>query len=684
MVYFIRIFEFFFSKLRAKLGLKPLDVNDGASSSTSAANAEDEEKKDEFVHKPAENISDKLYMEKLREKINMMKEKRRLHQKFSKVKGLGDSDSETEMEAESWVNRNRSTESDKKKAAERAKFLEELDAEFDVGDIVENELQIMKAKAYSEKDLKGLKVEHDRQTFTEGKSVVLTLKDADVLEESNDVLVNVNMVDDEKMKKNNEIKKKSKAYNPMEEDDELEDFDDVSKNVLSKYNEEIAGVKKKSFVIGGSAQVDKFKKQDERGEGLSLDLPALKVASEFYTEEEMVQFKKTKIRKVKKKKFRADDLLDMEQQTLKKASDLGSRSKGGKQPEPQIQIKVKKDTKEFSVNRFGRPDSPDILGPDEDLAGVIVEADEAELELQSMLNKTRKLRQKEELKSTGADKVLKSISTLSSTSSATSSAGTKGSIILNDTAEFCRALGDIPTYGQSGNRDEDVDELMDFEREIVEEKPQPMEEQTNKGSWNEVDLNNSKPTEVKVEDVTILEEEPDVSVGIAGALQLAMRKGYLDKESKKVFSAPRHSLLEAKAYTIEDKAILEDDRLNRRDRFTAGPVSDFKDKDGYRPDVKLEYIDDSGRMLCPKEAFRHLSHKFHGKGSGKNKTEKRMKKLQEETLMKQMSSTDTPLGTLSLLQQKQKQTQSAFVVLSGGNKSINWQVNFFMRLVELP
>lgn len=33
--------------------------------------------------------------------------------------------------------------------------------------------------------------------------------------------------------------------------------------------------------------------------------------------------------------------------------------------------------------------------------------------------------------------------------------------------------------------------------------------------------------------------------------------------------------------------------------------------------------------------------------------------------MKQMSSTDTPLGTLQMLQQKQKESQSAFVVLSG-------------------
>lgn len=59
-------------------------------------------------------------------------------------------------------------------------------------------------------------------------------------------------------------------------------------------------------------------------------------------------------------------------------------------------------------------------------------------------------------------------------------------------------------------------------------------------------------------------------------------------------------------------------------------MTDFKDKDGYHPEIRLEYVDESGRMLNPKEAFRQLSHRFHGKGSGKRKTEKRQKKVEEE------------------------------------------------------
>ena len=50
-------------------------------------------------------------------------------------------------------------------------------------------------KKYTEKSLRGLKVEHDADKFQEGKSVILTLKDADVLGQDQDTLVNVNVMD---------------------------------------------------------------------------------------------------------------------------------------------------------------------------------------------------------------------------------------------------------------------------------------------------------------------------------------------------------------------------------------------------------------------------------------------------------------------------------------------------------
>nr|XP_054108527.1 U4/U6.U5 tri-snRNP-associated protein 1-like [Callithrix jacchus] len=113
-----------------------------------------------------------------------------------------------------------------------------------------------------------------------------------------------------------------------------------------------------------------------------------------------------------------------------------------------------------------------------------------------------------------------------------------------------------------------------------------------------------------------------------------------------------------------------DDKYSRREEYR-GFTQDFKEKDGYKPDVKIEYVDETGRKLTPKEAFRQLSHRFHGKGSGKMKTERRMKKLDEEALLKKLSSSDTPLGTVALLQEKQKAQKTPYIVLSGSGKSMN-------------
>lgn len=75
----------------------------------------------------------------------------------------------------------------------------------------------------------------------------------------------------------------------------------------------------------------------------------------------------------------------------------------------------------------------------------------------------------------------------------------------------------------------------------------------------------------------------------------------------------------------------DDGRGKQRDRYS-GPLTEFKDKSNYTPGFKLDYVDEKGKLMNQKEAFRYLSHKFHGKGSGKNKIDKRMKKLEQESV----------------------------------------------------
>lgn len=88
----------------------------------------------------------------------------------------------------------------------------------------------------------------------------------------------------------------------------------------------------------------------------------------------------------------------------------------------------------------------------------------------------------------------------------------------------------------------------------------------------------------------------------------------------------------------------------------------------YRPDVNIVYYDEFGRTLTLKEAWKALSHKFHGKGSGKMKTEKRLKKIAEEKKKASMASGDTPLSMMNAFQQRQEKAGQAHFVLSVGNR----------------
>lgn len=64
--------------------------------------------------------------------------------------------------------------------------------------MVEEEKRDFHRNAYTAKDLRGLRVGHALKGFKDEASVILTLKDKDVLEEGDDILVNVNMVENER------------------------------------------------------------------------------------------------------------------------------------------------------------------------------------------------------------------------------------------------------------------------------------------------------------------------------------------------------------------------------------------------------------------------------------------------------------------------------------------------------
>lgn len=239
-------------------------------------------------------------------------------------------------------------------------MLDQLDEEFGIGDLVKEEVEIQRGTAYTEKDLRGLRVEHDivwetllvyfcfialiiiavslltsfnifQDTFEEGQTMILTLKDKDVLDDENDVLVNVNMKDDERYKKSIINKTKKPGYDAYDEDN-FDEYGLPKNTVLDKYDEEIEGEKKQSFALGVDdanelrlrrTEIVKHRLANKKLESLKLAEP--KLASEYYNDEELAKFRKTKkkVRKIRQKKMlKADDLVSESTDYLR---DLGSR-----------------------------------------------------------------------------------------------------------------------------------------------------------------------------------------------------------------------------------------------------------------------------------------------------------------------------------------------------------------------
>lgn len=132
----------------------------------------------------------------------------------------------------------------------------------------------------------------------------------------------MNIVDLERVERN--IKNKTQKQDHVEyEAPEVDEYGNiVQKSLLTKYDDEIEGEKKTSFRLGayGHTQPDsgyskgpgngpKFSKLNKLQ---SLDAPEAQLASEYFTPEEMVGFRKVKKTKKKKKKMlTADDLQPM-------------------------------------------------------------------------------------------------------------------------------------------------------------------------------------------------------------------------------------------------------------------------------------------------------------------------------------------------------------------------------------
>jgi U4/U6.U5 tri-snRNP-associated protein 1 len=179
------------------------------------------------------------------------------------------------------------------------------------------------------------------------------------------------------------------------------------------------------------------------------------------------------------------------------------------------------------------------------------------------------------------------------------------------------------------------------------------------------------------------QSEQTYGTGMASTLAILRQQGILKGSVEEILDREK-TQKEKDRWLAKHRALqarLEQDKLNsrmnrdgpareydnrRREQEEQRRLADsFKD---YKPDVNIVYYDDNGRALSTKEAWKALSHVFHGKGSGRAKTEKLLKKIEDEQKKEAMVSGDTPLSMIKAFQTRQEKVGQAHMVLSVGNR----------------
>ncbi|CAK8564834.1 unnamed protein product [Lathyrus sativus] len=375
-----------------------------------------------------------------------------------------------------------------------------------------------------------------------------------------------------------------------------------------------------------------------------------KVSSDYYSHEEMLQFKKPK----KKKSLQKKDKLDINALEAEAISsglgvgDLGSRKDAKRQAIKDEQERLAAEMRNNAYqsayakadeaskllrleqslyNKTGEDETPTFADDDEDL--------------RKSLEKARRLALKKQEEKGASGPLAIALLAASNPSNETvddpnSTAGEsrENKVVFTEMEEFVWGL----------HIDEEGEDVFMHD---LEEANVPVEEKKDEaGGWTEVketetdEQPNSEDKEVIVPDESI--HEVAVGKGLSGALKLLKDRG-----------------------TLKESIEWGGRNMDKKKSKLVGIVEDEGKEVQNKNEIHIERTDEFGRILTPKEAFREFSHKFHGKERGKMKQEKRMKQFQEELKLKQMKSSDTPSLSVERMREAQARMKTPYLVLSG-------------------
>ncbi|KAL9106414.1 MAG: hypothetical protein Q9227_008556 [Pyrenula ochraceoflavens] len=633
------------NKIRIAAGAKPLPVaQDEASGPSFKEQSSSEDSDDEPASTLAtreaaagenwQKIQDEAAAKKQREeKAERIRKARDQAQKHARLKGkgLGDESDQDDLGTKAWLKNQKKRQKQVEK--ERARKMEE--------DLAERErlAQIQ----YGTEDLTGVKVGHEATAFEDiDGEQVLTLKDTmiDGEEGEEDELENVSLREREKLQEKLQLKKRKPVYDPTTTDD------DGSRKILSQYDEEIEGKKRKRFTLGTvGAGEERGAKRQEIGERLRTQPMTLDILKET-PQSDYLDISEIKMKKPKKNKKKP---------TRKKAEEdedifpTNGDDNGILQNENSMDI-------DSQAAKSGR-NSKDAYADDEDLQASLAAQRNATL-------KKRKRRRPEDIARELREEALATPNEMD-LDNGDEGEGEPG-LVIDETSEFVANLQRPVIEEQKASRREIKPKEESPERLSNSPYRDQDVEMTNNTDTAELSqAESNKQLEREHSDAnpevpaTGLEAEANVGQGLGSTLKLLRERGLIEakdfggpessalQRERNEFLAVKHRVeAEADAFARQqrerDRASGRLDRMSvrereeyarsqnqQRDLRVQRDLAALFEKD-YRPDVRLSYIDEHGRQMSQKEAFKELSHQFHGKGSGAGKTEKRLKKIEDE------------------------------------------------------
>jgi len=635
------------NKVRASLGLKPL---------RDSSKAESQKKDEEQAHQDRVETKKKAEQaELLAARVADAKERRRQERTLKRTKALGEADPEADDVA-AWVLKSRKEE-EKRKAKEReaalrtARRLEEQDEDAEESDEDDG--------PYNAKSLAGMKVKHSADELDTGETMILTLEDRGILDESG------RLVEDEDVLVESltaEEKKKLRAKKAAEKKSApLYGEEGKKRAILDKYDEGEDDEEGIQLGEDGSVDPEKLRRQREIRAKLEAQISGTEETAtvesvpgqDYYTSEEMAAlFKPKKKKKKKEKRLRTKDTsevlaaLEAEAAARGAGSDLGNRSARPDREEASRKDELEKAAKKASayeaaldkankaseVLRPSAPDAPPAAEEDED---------EADRELQESLARARRLSQRKAPSGSDVQQLAQEIVKSRSENPAEPSSAQDGDvegIQFTEATEFCRNIG----VDERGVKDEDGDVKMELADGDAE-----------------ADGGGDPAAKVKDEDTAGESKEGvaagagagvftgnNLGKGIFGALDFLRSSG--DLRSKREWSGRTNDMKAVNLQGISD--LFDNDEDNRLNTSI---------------EAALIRRDEFGRVLTPKEAFRMDSYAFHGKPPSKNKQEKRLRKYQEQLAVKKMEAGDTPLQSANRLREAQNTTAQPYLVLTG-------------------